>query len=1160
MKGLSTLLLLSMTVCSTLVTSAQVRLENINVPYEQNFDELAATGTANEVTTLPTGWTFLETGANADSRYAAGTGSSNAGNTYSFGASGSGERALGGLLSGSLTPVLGASFVNATGSVITSMEVTYTGEQWRLGALNRGADQLDFQYSFDATSINSGTWTDLDILDFQSSLTTGTVGAKNGNDSLHRIVLSATLEGLFIPEGQTFSIRWLDVNVSGADDGLAIDDFVLTPYGIPSTEPSIIFNADMLNFGSVPVNTSVVLNYIVKGMNLEEPVQVSVDTNSSFTVSADGISFGSSVSLPDSGGIVHVRFTPLSDGWFVDSVFHVSGGLVSTLMIDGYGYDPSVHIMPIALARSMGAGEVVTVAGRITVADELGNPVYVQDLTGGIPVFDFTLMDSVEIGDSVIVTGPIGFFMEQVQISGVGIFFTKPDNSKRFVTPEIINLDSLFAFEGWLVTVTDVELTNPDFVFYPQTTVQITDGITIADMRIDGDTDIPGLTKPQGAVNVTGVVGRFRSNMQLLPRFNADIPGAMDPGTPHDTVPRTATFDVVTWNLEFFGAASEDYGGEEFGPADEALQSQNVKTILENINADIIAVQEVSDEVAFMQLVSQLRNYDAVCSDRYSYSFDGPDDAFPPQKVCFIYDTTTVAVISARSMFEALYDSARTVDPSRLPGYPTGNPSSFYSSGRLPFMLTVNAAIEGASERIILVAMHGKSGANSGDYDRRLYDAMVLKDSLDNHFSNEKIIILGDFNDDLDNSIAAGLPSPYEAFVNDTSWYMAVTKALSDAGAKSTIEFGDVIDHQIISNGLRDVYMNGSAQVIAPFGQVYNYGVTTSDHLPVITRYAWNKPAIGFVHNALVVSEGTENYTVELTIDEPLQYPAEVTIAIHGDATYGADFNTTPAATDNLLKLTIPAGINSASFTVQMKEDVIDEFSETAAFTILPSSGFTITDSVFAITIEDNDVPVISFASLYASGAEGSGDHEITLKMSTPPVTDQTVTIQLFNGPGVGYGTDYSVSPAPAGNEIDMVVPAGASEAVLLITPHADTRRELLLELVTFYLAGTSSGLQAGLFRISAFIIIDVKRSLHFAASPNPVHHQVVLRCDVCDPDQTVVYELRDPDGIRISFGKGTLSSVSAGISERLRYTRKGIYILTITADNDKFILRLLKQ
>src|SRR5688500_9527643 len=174
---------------------AQVNLGVINAPYTQNFDSLASSGLTNEMSTLPHGWAFSETGTNANTTYAAGTGSSNAGNTYSFGLTAA-DRAFGGLQSGSLIPVIGASFVNNTGTTITSLEISYHGEQWRLGTSGRGADVLNFQYSTTATSLNTGTWTDADALDFQSPVTAGTAGALNGNDSLNRAGLSAVIAGL----------------------------------------------------------------------------------------------------------------------------------------------------------------------------------------------------------------------------------------------------------------------------------------------------------------------------------------------------------------------------------------------------------------------------------------------------------------------------------------------------------------------------------------------------------------------------------------------------------------------------------------------------------------------------------------------------------------------------------------------------------------------------------------------------------------------------------------------------------------------------------------------------------------------------------------------------------------------------------------------------
>lgn len=194
--------------------------------YTQTFDTLAASGTGT-FANLPTGVQSVESGANANGTYAAGTGSSSTGNTYSFGASGSTDRALGGLRSGNLIPLFGFAFTNETGREITELTIGFTGEQWRLGSAGR-ADQLDFEYAIGSDSINAGSFTAFDALDFTSPSTTG-VGAKVGNDAAFRTVKLATITGLSIADGQSFAIRFADFNATDADDGLAVDDFSLTP-------------------------------------------------------------------------------------------------------------------------------------------------------------------------------------------------------------------------------------------------------------------------------------------------------------------------------------------------------------------------------------------------------------------------------------------------------------------------------------------------------------------------------------------------------------------------------------------------------------------------------------------------------------------------------------------------------------------------------------------------------------------------------------------------------------------------------------------------------------------------------------------------------------------------------------------------------------------
>ena len=196
--------------------------------YTQNFDGLAATGTGN-VTAI--GWLSAETGTNANATYTAGTGSSNTGDTYSFGVAGTNpatDRALGGLRSGNLIPLFGAQFTNGLGAAITSLAISYTGEFWRLGTLGRGVDTLSFQYSTNATSLTTGTYTGVASLAFTTPNLNGAIGARDGNLAANRTALSGTIAGLNLGIGQSLFIRFLDADPSGADDGLAIDDFALT--------------------------------------------------------------------------------------------------------------------------------------------------------------------------------------------------------------------------------------------------------------------------------------------------------------------------------------------------------------------------------------------------------------------------------------------------------------------------------------------------------------------------------------------------------------------------------------------------------------------------------------------------------------------------------------------------------------------------------------------------------------------------------------------------------------------------------------------------------------------------------------------------------------------------------------------------------------------
>jgi predicted extracellular nuclease len=199
----------------------------------QNFNTLSNSTSPSNA--LPTGWYLTETGtgAAADGNYVVGTGTSNAGGAYSFGDAASVDRALGSLGSGTVTPIqYGAQLTNNTGSVITSVTISYFGEMWRRGtATASAAEGLTFAYSLDATNLTTGTFTTVAALAFVSPGDTCSAtqnAATLGNSPNCRKAITATISGLAIPDGQSFWIRWTDVDTGGSDDGMAIDDVSAT--------------------------------------------------------------------------------------------------------------------------------------------------------------------------------------------------------------------------------------------------------------------------------------------------------------------------------------------------------------------------------------------------------------------------------------------------------------------------------------------------------------------------------------------------------------------------------------------------------------------------------------------------------------------------------------------------------------------------------------------------------------------------------------------------------------------------------------------------------------------------------------------------------------------------------------------------------------------
>jgi uncharacterized protein len=408
---------LAVTVALVVTASAPAEAAPISlgVTYSQNFDSLASTGTSSVV---PTGWAFSESGTNANATYTAGTGSGNAGDTYSFGGLGSSERAFGTLVSGSLTPTIGAEFINSTGAAITSLSIAYTGEQWRLGALDRGADRLFFQISTNATSLTTGTWADVHSLDFTSPSTTGVVGLRDGNAAANRAAVTGTAVANVEP-GATFWIRFIDFNAPGADDGLAVDDFSMTA-GTADQAPSVTGTTPSGGATGVARDANVTINF-------NEPVTVGA---SWYTISC--VNSGSHTAA-SSGGPQSYTLDPDTDFAFSESctVTVVAGQVSDQDALDPPDTMQADHVFsfttaspPLQISDVQGAGHVSPFSDQIVsgvegvVTVKRPSSFWIQDTTPdsspstseGILVFGSAAAAQVLVGDLVRVSGRVTEF------------------------------------------------------------------------------------------------------------------------------------------------------------------------------------------------------------------------------------------------------------------------------------------------------------------------------------------------------------------------------------------------------------------------------------------------------------------------------------------------------------------------------------------------------------------------------------------------------------------------------------------------------------------------------------------------------------------------------------------------------------------------------
>ena len=886
-------------VCFVLLFSGQVygQVSLVTSPYTENFDNLGSG--------YPTGWTGIRAAGNGEANQVLApiesNGNSSSGAIYNVGLDT--DRALATLASGSTVPMFGASFVNNTGNILNQIKISTDMEQWKSGSSSSENEQVKFEYSLNANSISDGTatWVAVTALDLNEILTgTTSAAAVNGNEN--KRALAADLTALNWANNGTLWIRWTDVNDTGSDGMYGIDNFKVE-FNANNTTPAI-FVPSSLNLGETQMGTSATGKYTLRASNLTSDVVVT--TASPFEVSkTEGKVYSSTITFTASeiasAPTVYVRVTPADEGNVSGAINHNSSGAQTVTLSAGVlSFSPYRQDFTSCTGEGLTGGwSQYSVEGSQTWActtfGETGNGIQMSGYSSGSnqnedwlisPKLDLTTFDKLPVvsvdyrtkysGNSLLVkvstdysgsgdpSGATWATLQELPANDAdvwatlqGIDLTAYKTTGTYVA--FVYTSTTAASARWTLDNFSVEnkelllnYTSQKFRFR-ETAVGSASASQSFEVRASGITEDLVITAPDNfevskdnstfATSVSFTAAEAASFKTVHLRFKpsetkAKVEGQLiaTSGTASENIAylvgssilKENTLDVVTWNLEWFGSLSN-------GPEDEA-QFANAKTVLQALNADIIALQEIVDEVKVRQLASETG---------YAYEsmiMEGWQDA-ADQKLGFLYKPEVVTVKKEKVLLAKLYADIRS-GATTLANYPGGNSSFLWSSGRLPYLVQFEANINGSKQLYNLINLHGKATVNnpSQDYQRRKYDAQVLADTLAAQYANANLVILGDFNDDVDVSVVNNNASPFEVFVNNTN-YSTLTYNLSLDGAV-TFKSGSLssfLDHIIISSTLTDEYIGNSVMIHDHFDEeIAGFRNNTSDHAPVSARFFVN--------------------------------------------------------------------------------------------------------------------------------------------------------------------------------------------------------------------------------------------------------------------------------------------------------------------------------
>lgn len=308
-----------------------------------------------------------------------------------------------------------------------------------------------------------------------------------------------------------------------------------------------------------------------------------------------------------------------------------------------------------------------------------------------------------------------------------------------------------------------------------------------------------------------------------------------------------STFEAITWNIEWF-------------PKEGLTTINYVSHILEALDADLYALQEISDTILFKQMLDSLEEYTGYFQSSW---FAG---------LAYIYKTDEVTI---NDIYE-IYTTSEYWRP-----FP-----------RSPMVMELSIG----DDDYIVINNHFKCCGDGilditdpwDEETRRLDASNLLKEYIDENFTNNKVVLLGDLNDNLADSYENNV---FQAILNDSLNYDFVDLEIAYGSSTnwSYPTWPSHLDHICITNELfQDFEEDGSEVQTIKLedyfeGGWWEYETYVSDHRPVALKVI-HSPISG-INDNLTPNIKLVNYpnpfTNSTTIEYVLKQSEKVTLRIY---------------------------------------------------------------------------------------------------------------------------------------------------------------------------------------------------------------------------------------------------------------------------------------